>query len=210
MPTQREPLVIGPFAGGLNTYDDPTAVRDTELVEALNWDPGLEGSLRSRPPFSQDSHPIPLGTTGNPLFLGYYYLAGVAYLIVGDGNSSTWAFNGSAWLLVTNTISASAMVQFDNKASNRFTVVEVNAKDRPALLNRLARALFEAQLVVHSAHIATYGERAADTFYVTDLFGHKVDRPDRLRAVEDKLLAAANAAEQTGDARTGAVEEYTI
>jgi len=101
-------------------------------------------------------------------------------------------------------------VQFDNKASNRFTVVEVNAKDRPALLNRLARALFEAQLVVHSAHIATYGERAADTFYVTDLFGHKVDRPDRLRAVEDKLLAAANAAEQTGDARTGAVEEYTI
>ena len=96
------------------------------------------------------------------------------------------------------------------EASNRFTVVEVNAKDRPALLNRLARALFEAQLVVHSAHIATYGERAADTFYVTDLFGHKVDRPDRLRAVEDKLLAAANAAEQTGDARTGAVEEYTI
>lgn len=116
MPTQREPLVIGPFAGGLNTYDDPTAVRDTELVEALNWDPGLEGSLRSRPPFSEDSHPIPLGTTGNPIFLGYYYLAGVAYLIVGDGSSSTWAFNGSAWLLVTNTISASAMVQFDNKA----------------------------------------------------------------------------------------------
>ena len=35
MPSSREPLVIGPFAGGLNTYDDPTAVRDTELVEAL-------------------------------------------------------------------------------------------------------------------------------------------------------------------------------
>ena len=31
-------------------------------------------------------------------------------------------------------------VSFDNKASGRFTVVEVGARDRPALLNRLARA----------------------------------------------------------------------
>ena len=100
-------------------------------------------------------------------------------------------------------------VLFDNKASNRFTVVEVNARDRPALLNRLARALFEAQLVVHSAHIATYGERAADTFYVTDLFGHKLDRPDRLRAVEEKLLAGANAIE-TGDANPDEIREYSI
>ena len=54
---------------------------------------------------------------------------------------------------------------------------------RAALLNRLARALFEAKLMVHSAHIATYGERAVDTFYVTDLLGEKVDSVQRLRAV---------------------------
>ena len=82
-------------------------------------------------------------------------------------------------------------VEFDNAASNRFTVIEVNARDRPALLNRLARALFEAKLMVHSAHIATYGERAADTFYVTDLLGEKVDATARLRSVEKKLLEAA-------------------
>ncbi|HZV09419.1 MAG TPA: hypothetical protein VFF94_06655, partial [Novosphingobium sp.] len=74
---------------------------------------------------------------------------------------------------------------------NRFTVVEVAARDRPALLNRLARALFEARLIVHSAHIATYGERAVDTFYVTDLIGGKVDGASRLRAVEKRLLEAA-------------------
>ncbi len=82
-------------------------------------------------------------------------------------------------------------VEFDNKASGRFTVVEVNARDRPALLNRLARALFEAQLIVHSAHITTYGERAADTFYVTDLLGEKIDSASRLKAVEKRLLEAA-------------------
>ena len=82
-------------------------------------------------------------------------------------------------------------VEFDNAASNRFTVVEIAARDRPALLNRLARAMFEARLVVHSAHIATYGERAVDTFYVTDLFGEKLAGDSRLREVEAQLLAAA-------------------
>ncbi|EIZ80983.1 uridylyltransferase [Novosphingobium sp. Rr 2-17] len=83
-------------------------------------------------------------------------------------------------------------VLFDNKGSNRFTVVEVNARDRPALLNRLAHALFESRLMVHSAHIATYGERAADTFYVTDLFGEKVIGTARLKALERRLLDAAS------------------
>ncbi len=83
-------------------------------------------------------------------------------------------------------------VEFDNQASNRFTVVEVSARDRPALLNRLARVLFEAKLIVHSAHIATYGARAADIFYVTDLLGEKVTAMPRLKAVERGLLAAAS------------------
>jgi [protein-PII] uridylyltransferase len=83
---------------------------------------------------------------------------------------------------------------FDNAASNRFTVVEVNARDRPALLHQLARTLFEAKLIVHSAHIATYGERAVDTFYVTDLLGAKVDAPGRLKALEKCLIKAAGEA----------------
>ena len=82
-------------------------------------------------------------------------------------------------------------VLFDNKASGRFTVIEVNARDRPALLNRLARALFECGIIVHSAHITAYGERAADTFYVTDGTGSKLTSPQRLERVERALLAAA-------------------
>ncbi len=87
-------------------------------------------------------------------------------------------------------------VVFDNKASNRFTVIEVNARDRSALLNRLARALFEEGLVVHSAHITAYGERAADTFYVTDVTGGKVVSRERLDRIEAALLDAASDAFQ--------------
>jgi len=85
-------------------------------------------------------------------------------------------------------------VIFDNKASNRFTVIEVNARDRPALLNRLAYSLFDGQLMVHSAHITTYGERAADTFYVTDLLGEKLQSANRLKSLEKRLLEAASEA----------------
>ncbi|XUU61584.1 [protein-PII] uridylyltransferase [Erythrobacter sp. HA6-11] len=83
-------------------------------------------------------------------------------------------------------------VSFDNNASGRFTVIEVSARDRPALLNRLARALFEANLVVQSAHITHYGERAADTFYVTDLMGQKITSDERLNEITERLLQAAS------------------
>ncbi|MDZ3832083.1 MAG: [protein-PII] uridylyltransferase [Sphingopyxis sp.] len=82
-------------------------------------------------------------------------------------------------------------VFIDNKASNRFTVIEVNAQDRPALLNQLAYALFQSKVTVHSAHVATYGERAVDTFYVTDLIGDKIDSPARVRSLEKRMLEAA-------------------
>ncbi|QIG79423.1 [protein-PII] uridylyltransferase [Stakelama tenebrarum] len=85
-------------------------------------------------------------------------------------------------------------VLIDNKASNRFTVIEVNARDRAALLYRLAKALFQAKVTIHSAHVATYGERAVDTFYVTDLIGDKIVSTTRLRTLERRLLEAA-----TGD-----------
>ncbi|MGN6496799.1 MAG: hypothetical protein ACTHK5_05585, partial [Tsuneonella sp.] len=68
----------------------------------------------------------------------------------------------------------------------------VNARDRAALLSRLARALFENRLVVNSAHVTHYGERAADTFYVTDLTGAKITAPARLSAIESALLTAAS------------------
>jgi [protein-PII] uridylyltransferase len=82
-------------------------------------------------------------------------------------------------------------VFIDNQASNRFTVIEVNALDRPALLNNLAKALFESKVTLHSAHIATYGERAVDTFYVTDLFGGKIESKTRMRTLEMRLVEAA-------------------
>jgi [protein-PII] uridylyltransferase len=75
-------------------------------------------------------------------------------------------------------------------ASTRTTVVEVNARDRPGLLARLARAIHGAGHILHSAHIATYGERAVDVFYITCADGRKLDAA-QIEPLRAALLAAA-------------------
>ncbi|HEY4264550.1 MAG TPA: [protein-PII] uridylyltransferase [Micropepsaceae bacterium] len=79
-------------------------------------------------------------------------------------------------------------VNFDNEASTVSTLVEVESLDRVGLLYEITRGLFEAGMTISSAIIATYGELAVDTFYVRDVFGHKVVHPQRLAAIEARLM----------------------
>jgi hypothetical protein len=78
-------------------------------------------------------------------------------------------------------------VMIDNQGSERFTVIEAAGRDRPGLLHDLASALSDLSLDTHSAHVATFGERAVDVFYVTDLMGHKVTQRAKLNAVKKRL-----------------------
>ncbi len=80
-------------------------------------------------------------------------------------------------------------------ASTRTTVVEVNARDREGLLARLALAIHGQGLQVRSAHIATYGERAVDVFYLTRGDGAKLSAED-VAALREELLAAAGEPER--------------
>ncbi len=83
------------------------------------------------------------------------------------------------------------VVLIDSKASNRYTVIEINAMDRPGLLYALTATLYNAKVTIHSAHIATFGERAVDVFYLTDLTGDKITTPARLKTLEKRLMEAA-------------------
>ena len=78
----------------------------------------------------------------------------------------------------------------NNAWSDRFTVVEVSGLDRPALLYDLTRAISDLNLNIASAHVATFGERAVDVFYVTDLFGHKVESRSREKTIREHLIRA--------------------
>ncbi|CAN5558498.1 [protein-PII] uridylyltransferase [soil metagenome] len=87
-------------------------------------------------------------------------------------------------------------VIIDNESSNRFTVIEVNGLDRIGLLYDVTEALYRLSLNIGSAHIATFGERAIDVFYVTDLTGDKIVSPARHALIERQLTAALSAVEK--------------
>jgi [protein-PII] uridylyltransferase len=82
-------------------------------------------------------------------------------------------------------------VTINNQWSNRYTVVEVGGLDRPGLLYELTATLSKLNLNIASAHVATFGERAVDAFYVTDLMGAKIATPTRNAAIKRALIAAA-------------------
>ncbi|MEO7224296.1 MAG: ACT domain-containing protein, partial [Devosia sp.] len=82
-----------------------------------------------------------------------------------------------------------ASVEVSNTLSEKFTVIEVMGLDRTGLLHQLTRAIADLNLTIGSAHIGTYGEKAVDVFYVTDLTGHKIESARRQKAIRDTLLA---------------------
>ena len=78
-------------------------------------------------------------------------------------------------------------VIIDNQSSNRFTVVEINGLDRIGLLYDLTEALYRLNLNIASAHVTTFGEKAVDVFYVTDLTGDKIENATRQKQIENAL-----------------------
>jgi [protein-PII] uridylyltransferase len=81
-----------------------------------------------------------------------------------------------------------AQVQVSNAISEKFTVIEVMGLDRTGLLHQLTRTISDLNLTIGSAHIGTYGEKAVDVFYVTDLTGHKIDSRPRQKKIHEALL----------------------
>jgi [protein-PII] uridylyltransferase len=79
-------------------------------------------------------------------------------------------------------------VTINNQWSDRYTVIEVSGLDRPGLLYELTTAISKLNLNIASAHVATFGERARDVFYVTDLLGAQITAPTRQAAIKRALV----------------------
>jgi [protein-PII] uridylyltransferase len=87
-------------------------------------------------------------------------------------------------------------VMIDNLLSERSSVVEVTGLDRPGLLYELTTELGKQNLNINSARIVTYGEKAVDVFYVTDLTGSKIIEPSRQTRLRNALLAVLSSPEK--------------
>lgn len=85
-------------------------------------------------------------------------------------------------------LSIAGQVFIENDASNIHTVIEVSGQDRSGFLYDVTRAIAELGLSIATAHISTYGQQAADVFYVKDFFGMKITHDAKIRQVREKLL----------------------
>jgi [protein-PII] uridylyltransferase len=95
-------------------------------------------------------------------------------------------------------------VSVNNQWSNRYTVVEVTGLDRPGLLYELTATLSKLNLNIASAHVATFGERVVDVFYVTDLLGAKITSPTREMTIKRALLQLFATTEKSAPPTRGA------
>ncbi|RPI41993.1 MAG: ACT domain-containing protein, partial [Hyphomicrobiaceae bacterium] len=95
-------------------------------------------------------------------------------------------------------------VLIDNAVSQQFTVIEVAGLDRPGLLFELTNTLSDLNLDITSAHITTFGEKAVDVFYVTDLTNKKITSPQRQKTIRQRLLEVLG---ETPPAETAAARQ---
>ena len=92
-------------------------------------------------------------------------------------------------------------VTINNQWSHRYTMVEVTGLDRTGLLYEMTTTLSKLNLNIASAHVATFGERVVDVFYVTDLMGAQITSPTRQAAIKRALIALFATAEGDGKAK---------
>lgn len=88
----------------------------------------------------------------------------------------------------------------DNESSDRCTVVDVFAIDRPGLLYALSRVIFQCGYSVDLAKIGTHMEQIVDVFYITTHDGEKVDDEKSLQHLQSELQSVIDSLEDQQDA----------
>jgi [protein-PII] uridylyltransferase len=111
----------------------------------------------------------------------------IAKLLRGEVRLSTLMTNKREPNAHGATFRVAPEVIIDNALSDQFTVIEVAGLDRRGLLYDLTSAISDLNLDITSAHITTFGEKAVDVFYVTDLTGKKISNPAREKTIRDRL-----------------------
>lgn len=110
-----QPVKIGPFVGGMNTYSGPSAIGDNEAVELVNFDIDLDGSLVSRPGLKLGSVPVAVANKIAIVLGTYRSVTDVFYIIYAFGDQ-VWNFNTqtSAWTKIADG-DFTACLQYSDK-----------------------------------------------------------------------------------------------
>jgi len=82
---------------------------------------------------------------------------------IGDNSSSNRLLSRTQ-----KNFSVDTKIRFDQLVGSDITVLNIVTGDRPGLLASIARAFAKCEIHIHHAKISTAGEKAIDSFYITD------------------------------------------
>jgi [protein-PII] uridylyltransferase len=80
------------------------------------------------------------------------------------------------------------VVEIDNEVSEGYTVIDIYTHDKVGLLYSITSTLTELGLYIGVSKISTKIDQVADTFYVKDIFGHKIMHQSKLDEIQSRLL----------------------
>jgi hypothetical protein len=109
-------LKIGPFSGGINTASDGSAIADNELVDCVNFDVDLDGSLKSRPPWRvlygiQTSVTDTTAPKCSQTVLGTFVYGGVRFILFTLHIETTTTITDSVRIYYMDGVNAGNVVQ---------------------------------------------------------------------------------------------------
>ena len=108
------PLRFGPFIGGLNTLSDPAAIDDNELVDILNMELDLDGSLISRPAVKLEG--TQAGLDSRVITIGVAFFSGQTY-VIGSTDNALWYYTvaSNTWTQIVSGATSFVALQWQDK-----------------------------------------------------------------------------------------------
>lgn len=104
---------LGPFIGGMNTLGDAASIPDNELVECINMEVDIDGSLVSRPPIAFVTPPA--GGTTRLLALGVGVFPTGNYVFAARTDDRVYTYFGGTWALIASSGMSECIVQYNDK-----------------------------------------------------------------------------------------------
>ncbi len=85
-------------------------------------------------------------------------------------------------------VKAPVRIKFDNKKSEKFTILDVKCKNAPGVLYKITKTLTSLGVQINTASVSTYGDRVVDIFYIKNAFGSKVYDERTIEKIKNSIL----------------------
>lgn len=113
MTGRAQPLVLGPFVDGINNAGDPSIIQDSELVDCVNFETDIDGSLITRPPIFEVSN-FTSDWTERILIIGRAVFP-EGNFVIGSNATGTYSFDGTNWVLIRTGLTSCVALQYQDR-----------------------------------------------------------------------------------------------